>query len=97
MTIRAGAAHLSGRVAVDVEISDTGVGIAPENLSKVFEPFFTTKPEGKGTGLGLPICRRIVQEHGGILEIASEVSKGTMIKITIPTQSEVNGRFARED
>ena len=70
---------------VVIEISDTGAGIAPEDLPKVLEPFVTTKPEGKGTGLGLPICRRIAQEHDGDLEIESEPGKGTTVRITLPS------------
>lgn len=67
-----------------IEIADTGLGIKPEHLQKIMEPFFTTKPEGKGTGLGLPICRRIVQEHHGTFELTSEVGKGTTFRITFP-------------
>src|SRR3990170_25678 len=55
--------------SVCIEVADTGVGIAPEDMPKVTEPFFTTKPEGKGTGLGLSICRRVVHEHGGQFNI----------------------------
>ena len=95
LTIRTCAGDVPGKI--DVEICDTGVGIAPENLSRVMEPFFTTKPEGKGTGLGLPICRRIVQEHGGSLEISSEVNKGTTIRVSIPIQSKVNGRIVNSE
>lgn len=73
-----------------VEISDTGCGIAPENLSKVMEPFFSTKGEGKGTGLGLSICRRIVHGHHGSLDIASELNKGTIISILLPVTSSYN-------
>lgn len=67
-----------------VEIADTGIGIAPADLQRVMDPFFTTKPEGKGTGLGLPICKRIVQEHHGTLEVTSEVGKGTAVSIALP-------------
>jgi signal transduction histidine kinase len=81
LTIRANS-HLPNQVVI--EIIDTGVGIALENLSKVTEPFFTTKPEGKGTGLGLSICRRIVQEHNGSLNIRSEVGRGTTVSIALP-------------
>ena len=80
-----------------VEIIDTGVGIAPDVLPKVVEPFFTTKPEGKGTGLGLPICRRIVAEQGGDLEIESVPGKGTTVRVALPLQSKVNGKILREE
>ncbi len=66
-----------------VQISDTGPGIPPDELNKVFEPFHTTKP--RGTGLGLPIARRIVQGHGGTIGIESAVGTGTTVTITLPT------------
>jgi two-component system cell cycle sensor histidine kinase/response regulator CckA len=69
---------------VELDVTDTGSGIPPELLNRILEPFFTNKSEGKGTGLGLPICRRIVQEHGGKMEIISEVGKGTTIRIYLP-------------
>jgi PAS domain S-box-containing protein len=72
-----------GRHAVVVEFADTGVGISKEHLARVTEPFFTTKEEGKGTGLGLAICRRIMQEHRGSLYIASEVGKGTVVRLAL--------------
>jgi signal transduction histidine kinase len=78
---------------VVIEIADTGVGILPENLPKVMEPFFTTKPEGQGTGLGLPICRRIVQEHHGTLEIDSAPGSGTTVRIRLPA---VNSEHSNE-
>lgn len=80
---------------VFIEIVDTGVGIAAEDLPKVMEPFFTTKPEGKGTGLGLAICRRIVQEHGGTIDIASEGApgKGTTVRLRLPGKNKANGDF----
>jgi signal transduction histidine kinase len=66
-------------------IEDNGTGIKPEVLPRVFEPFFTTK--SRGTGLGLPICQRIVEAHGGTIEITSEVGKGTLVSIDIPSHS----------
>jgi signal transduction histidine kinase len=79
-----------------IAISDTGVGISAAELPRVMEPFFTTKPEGKGTGLGLPICRRIVQEHKGDLDITSTVGQGTTIRITLPVQHGAEGGCSRE-
>ncbi|HEY7675573.1 MAG TPA: GAF domain-containing protein, partial [Candidatus Methylomirabilis sp.] len=58
---------------VAVEFEDQGAGIAPEHLPRIFEPFFTTKPAGKGTGLGLAICQGIVTEHGGRIDVRSQV------------------------
>jgi PAS domain S-box-containing protein len=84
LTLRARPGKLDGgRPAVVIEFADTGVGIAPENLPKVAEPFFTTKAEGKGTGLGLAICRRVIQEHHGTMDIASEVGKGTVVRLAV--------------
>ena len=69
---------------VIVEISDTGVGIASENLTKIFDPFFTTKEVGRGTGLGLAVCYGIVTEHGGRLDVQSTVGVGTTFMISLP-------------
>jgi two-component system NtrC family sensor kinase len=71
---------------VIIEIQDSGVGIAPENLSKVFEPFFTTKEVGKGTGLGLAVCYGIITEHGGRLAVRSNLGIGTTFTIFLPIQ-----------
>jgi PAS domain S-box-containing protein len=73
-----------GAPALQIEFSDTGIGIDPDDLQKLWEPFFTTKPEGEGTGLGLPICRRIVEEHRGTIDIESERGKGTTVRIILP-------------
>ena len=68
-----------------VEIIDSGEGIARSELSKIFEPFYTTKPPGRGTGLGLSICYGIVREHGGRIEVESEVGKGSTFRVLLPT------------
>jgi two-component system NtrC family sensor kinase len=68
---------------VVVEVTDTGVGIPPENLPKIFEPFFTTKEIGRGTGLGLAVCYGILTEHGGTLDVQSNVGTGTTFTITL--------------
>jgi two-component system NtrC family sensor kinase len=70
-----------------IEISDTGHGIAPENLTKIFDPFFTTKEIGRGTGLGLAVCYGIVAEHGGRLDVQSAVGTGTTFTISLPAIS----------
>jgi len=67
---------------VAVEISDTGVGMDEETRTKIFEPFFTTKPEG--SGLGLSICRRIVAEHGGSIQVESAPGEGTTFIVILP-------------
>jgi signal transduction histidine kinase len=67
-----------------VEIGDNGAGIPPEVLTRIFDPFFTTKPVGKGTGLGLSLSYNIVHKHGGRIEVASEVGKGTRFTVHLP-------------
>ncbi|HQU81911.1 MAG TPA: ATP-binding protein [Pyrinomonadaceae bacterium] len=69
-----------------IEVSDTGVGIAPEDMSKIFEPFFTTKEVGKGTGLGLAVCYGIITDHGGRLSVRSNIGKGTTFSIFLPNK-----------
>ena len=80
----------NGKPGVLIEFMDTGAGISAENLTQIMEPFFTTKEEGKGTGLGLAICRRVVQEHNGTIQIASEVGKGTTLRIVLPVKNDGN-------
>ena len=67
-----------------VEVTDTGSGIAPENLKRIFDPFFTTKPIGKGTGLGLSLSYGIVKKHGGSIEVDSELGKGSTFRVILP-------------
>ena len=74
------------RVLVDV--SDTGIGIPPENMTKIFDPFFTTKDVGRGTGLGLAVCYGILSEHGGRLDVRSTLGAGTTFTITLPVAND---------
>jgi signal transduction histidine kinase len=75
--------------AIQVFISDTGVGIPKANLDRVFEPFFTTKDVNEGTGLGLYLTYRIIDRHDGLIEIDSEEGKGTIVAVTLPTENQV--------
>ncbi len=68
-----------------VEIADTGIGIAPENVAKIYDPFYTTKGVGRGTGLGLAVSYGIVQEHSGHISVESTPGRGTTFRITLPT------------
>jgi signal transduction histidine kinase len=69
-----------------VEVADSGVGIAPEDVAKIYDPFFTTKGVGRGTGLGLAVTYGIVQEHSGHISVASTPGLGTTFRITLPTE-----------
>jgi len=71
---------------VQVEVIDTGTGIAPEHMHRIFEPFFTTKPEVSGTGLGLSVSLGIVESHGGSIEVQSEVGKGSTFTVKLPAK-----------
>ena len=73
-----------GIPCLTVSVSDTGVGIASDELSHVFQPFFTTKPDGKGTGLGLSVSLGIVRKHEGTLEVVSERGKGSTFMVSLP-------------
>ena len=70
-----------------VLVRDNGRGIPAEHMSELFKPFFTSKPPGKGTGLGLFICRQLVLGHGGQLRLESRLGKGTSVHIWLPVQN----------
>lgn len=69
---------------VEISFQDTGEGIPEDKLTRIFDPFFTTKEDGKGTGLGLPISKRIVERHGGTIAVASTPGQGTRFTIYLP-------------
>ena len=69
---------------VQVIIDDNGRGIPPERLERIFEPFFTTKGPGRGTGLGLSVCNRVVEQHNGRIVVESQVGLGTEFKVILP-------------
>ncbi|MGA7194389.1 MAG: cache domain-containing protein [Anaerolineales bacterium] len=76
--------HIVSKDLVEVRVTDSGSGIAPENLDKLFTPFFTTKPAGKGTGLGLAIVYGIVKMHRGQINVESKLGDGATVIITLP-------------
>jgi two-component system sensor histidine kinase PilS (NtrC family) len=69
-----------------IRISDTGTGIAKEHLENIFDPFFTTKTDG--TGLGLAIVYRIMEDHGGSIDVKSEQGKGTIVTLRLPSEEQ---------
>jgi signal transduction histidine kinase len=73
---------------VEVRIADSGTGIPDEALAKIFEPFFTSKPRGKGSGLGLAVAKGIVSDHGGRIDVSTEVGKGTEFLVSFPIEAE---------
>ena len=73
---------------VEIICSDTGCGIAPENLDKIFDPFFTTKDIGQGTGLGLSVSCGIVERHGGTIRALSQVGRGSTFIIWLPIEEQ---------
>ncbi|GAB4349492.1 MAG: hypothetical protein Kow0099_32560 [Candidatus Abyssubacteria bacterium] len=86
LTIRSRFLNREGERRLSLSVIDTGCGIERENIQRVLEPFVTTKPNG--IGLGLPICRRIVEEHRGTMTIASKVNQGTTVEVTIPAEGQ---------
>src|SRR5262249_17978365 len=73
---------------VEVSVRDDGSGVAPENVPKLFQPYFTTKTYG--TGLGLFVTRKLVQEHGGAVTFESKVGEGTVFRVYLPNTDSVH-------
>jgi PAS domain S-box-containing protein len=104
MNILVNAAHAiegNGKIAIRtrfdggnviISFADTGKGISAENLPRIFDPGFTTKGVGVGSGLGLPICYKIVKEHGGRIDVQSELGKGTTVTVTLPSKVPERGQ-----
>jgi signal transduction histidine kinase len=79
-------ASAAGRDVV-ITVSDTGHGIAPDDLRRIFEPFYTTKGRGKGTGLGLAICRQLTAALGGTISVQSQPGKGSTFYVRLPRET----------
>lgn len=82
---------------IELEVSDTGPGIDPENLERIFEPFFTTKEPGEGTGMGLAVVHGIVKSHGGAISVSSVQGDGTSFFVILPRIKDHNDDEYKED
>ena len=99
MRLRVGTAATGRRV--EISVSDNGVGIAPEDLRRIFEPFYSTKktPDSAGqggTGLGLAVCRDIVEAHHGRIRAESRPGQGSTFTIILPAYPETSSAVARD-
>jgi two-component system, NtrC family, sensor kinase len=74
--------------SVYVSVTDSGPGIKEENLGKIFEPFFSTKEKGEGTGLGLSLCKRLIEANNGKIEVKSKMGEGSTFRIVLPYKAE---------
>jgi len=84
-TLDISARNTKERDFVSVEFADSGVGIPEHQINNIFDPFFSTKPDAKGTGLGLSVSLGIVRQHGGNINVESQVGVGTKFTISLPT------------
>lgn len=86
-----GTIHISSQVQgsmVLLRVSDTGHGIAPENIDRLFDPFFTTKPPGQGIGIGLSTCYNIIMKHGGEITASNQAGRGAVFEVILPLFAE---------
>lgn len=81
---------------IQVLVNDNGIGMTPAEMAHIFEPFYTTKDPGKGTGLGLATCQRIIQQHGGHIEVTSEPHKGTTFIVHLALKAWSDGQDGYE-
>jgi signal transduction histidine kinase len=82
--VRLRAEPIEGEPGVALEFSDDGCGIPAEALERIFDPFYTTKGPDQGSGLGLMISHRIVQDHGGRIEVESLEGRGSTFRVRLP-------------
>lgn len=82
---RSGVRFREGESVIVLEVSDTGEGMAAEQLGKVFEPFFSTKPTGKGMGLGLTVARKLIELHRGTIRLQNRAEGGAIVTVTLKT------------
>ena len=85
---RMGNAYVPGERVAIIRIEDSGPGIPKEHLKNVFDPFFTTKPTGRGTGLGLSVCRQIVEMHGGTVDVGNRDTGGARVTVILKTDTD---------
>jgi signal transduction histidine kinase len=77
-------AQVESPSAVRLEVADSGPGVSEDDRERIFEPFFTTKPDGKGTGLGLPIVRNIIEQHRGEISVSRSDLGGAAFRVILP-------------
>jgi signal transduction histidine kinase len=81
---------------VAIEVTDTGVGIPRGNLERIFEPFFTTRADSGGTGLGLGLCRMLISEMDGRIQVRSALNQGTTFTVVLPRAEHAAKEAAKE-
>jgi signal transduction histidine kinase len=80
---------------IEVEVSDTGVGMTPDVQRRIFDPFFTTHPTGAGTGLGLSICHEIILAHRGKISVSSTPGRGATFRLRFPVDAQAQEALPR--